>query len=184
MTAPPTRCVGHPPTREWVRRFHPSGRGHLAYFAHVSRNITTDLFVLNVVAHGYALMFDELGPPKLLRIFLHLSRPLSPQVEAVLALEAKHLLAKCAIEVVQDPSYPGFYSHLFLVDKRDGGYTPVIDLSALNQHLEPMCFKMESISSIMVALKWGMDYVHRPEGCILPHSNGKVCKEVSPVCYR
>ena len=112
------------------------------------------------------------------RVLLQLSRPPSPQVDAAVKLETKKLLAKGAIEMVHDPSSPGFYSRLFLMDKRDGGYRPVIDLSSLNQHLESSSFKMET-SSIMAALRRGMDNVHRPEGCILPHSSSKVLEEVS-----
>ena len=55
--------------------------------------------------------------------------------------------------MVKDPSSPGFYSHLFLVDKRDGGYRPVIDLPILNNHLEVTKFKMETTSSIMASLR-------------------------------
>ena len=57
--------------------------------------------------------------------------------------------------MVKDTSSPGFYSCLFLVDKRDGGSRSVIDLSILNTYLEPMKFKTETTSSIVAALRQG-----------------------------
>ena len=42
---------------------------------------------------------------------------------------------KGAIEVVRTPS-PGFYSGLFLVPKAGGAWRPIIDLSALNAHIQ------------------------------------------------
>ena len=56
------------------------------------------------------------------------------------------------IELVKDHSSPGFYSQLFLVDKSDGGFRSVIDLSILNTYFEAAKFKMETTSSIMTAL--------------------------------
>ena len=129
--------------------------GHLSYYAHTWENIITDPFVLNVISHGYALVFDDSGPPNLSCVPLSLGQTLSPQAEVTLQLEAEKLLAKCAIEVTQDPSSQGFYICLFLVDKRDGGCRLVIDLSAMNKHLEPMSFKMVATSPIMVALRQG-----------------------------
>ena len=79
--------------------------------------------------------------------------PKDQQTEEALTLETKKLLEKGAIKVVQDPSSPGFYSCFFLVDKKDGGYCPIIDLSVLNTHLEVTKFKMETTSSIMASLK-------------------------------
>ena len=63
------------------------------------------------------------------------------------------LLNKAAIERVQDPTSPGFYSRLFFVPKKTGGVRPVIDLSVLNRSLIVPKFKMESIHSIRASLR-------------------------------
>ena len=42
------------------------------------------------------------------------------------------MLVKGALEIALNPG-PGFYSHLFLVEKAFGGWRPVIDLSHLNE---------------------------------------------------
>ena len=51
------------------------------------------------------------------------------------------MLAKDALEIVLDPG-PGFYSHLFLVEKATGGWRPVIDLTHLNGFVQQTPFKM------------------------------------------
>ena len=82
---------------------------------------------------GYSLIFDEQGPPLLARSPLFPDRPSSHQIEEALSQETKKLLEKDTIEVVvKDPSSPGYYSHLFLVDKRDGGSRLGIGLSTLS----------------------------------------------------
>lgn len=60
----------------------------------------------------------------------------------------QQLLAKGAIEVVNNPNTPGFYSRLFVVPKASGGVRPVIDLSALNRYLLCPHFQMETAESI------------------------------------
>ena len=88
---------------------------------------------------------------------LHLSRPLSPQVEAALALETKKLLVKGAIEVVQDPSSPGLYSHLFLVDKRDAGDRSLFAKPTLGTNTFQNGDNVFHYGSLETG---GMDYVH------------------------
>ena len=54
-----------------------------------------------------------------------------------------------------DPSTPGFYSHLFVVPKKTGGFRPVIDLKALNQFITCRTFRMETPRSIRDQLRQG-----------------------------
>ena len=62
------------------------------------------------------------------------------------------LLQKQAVERVQNPGTPGFYSRLFLVSKNNGKIHPVIDLSLLNQYIQNgdsyQLFKMETVKSV------------------------------------
>ncbi len=72
-----------------------------------------------------------------------------------LASEVSSLLAKDAIEEVRDIGSPGFYSHLFIVPKKNGKLRPVLDLSALNRSVLIERFKMETASTIRSAIRPG-----------------------------
>jgi hypothetical protein len=63
------------------------------------------------------------------------------------------LVEKQAVEVVQGP-YPGegFYSRIFLVQKANGKWHPVINLKVLNKCLIVPKFKMESLATVLNAL--------------------------------
>jgi len=78
--------------------------------------------------------------------------PDRPSHARVVEAEVLSLLNKKAIEEVQDPSTPGFYSRLFVVPKPNGKWRPVIDLKALNHFVKVPRFKMESLQSIWSAL--------------------------------
>ena len=64
------------------------------------------------------------------------------------------MLAKGALEIARDPG-PGFYSHLFLVEKASGGWRPVIDLSHLNEFVQLTPFKMETVASVLLSVRDG-----------------------------
>ena len=68
--------------------------------------------------------------------------------------EVESMISKGALERVQDPG-PGFYSHLFLVEKALGGWRPVIDLSPLNEFVRQTPFKMETASSVLLSVREG-----------------------------
>ncbi|KAH3891258.1 hypothetical protein DPMN_015351 [Dreissena polymorpha] len=72
------------------------------------------------------------------------------------------LLEKQAVERVQDPYSPGFYSRLFLVQNKNGSWRPVIDLKVLNMYLLKPTFKMEtfpSYGSPSNTLHWGVSWI-------------------------
>ena len=78
-----------------------------------------------------------------------------PVKHTALQEQVKALMTKGAIEKVDNPGSEGFYSRVFLVPKKSGGWRPVIDLSVLNQFLEVPKFKMETPESIRVSLQQG-----------------------------
>ena len=65
------------------------------------------------------------------------------------------MLLKGAIQEVRDSSSLAFYSRLFLVAKKTGGWRPVIDLSHLNLYLDFPTFRMETTQSIRNSLQVG-----------------------------
>ena len=62
------------------------------------------------------------------------------------------MMTKGVLEIVSDPD-PGFYSHLFLVEKSSGGWQPVIDLSPLNEFIQQTPFRMETPNSVLLTVR-------------------------------
>ena len=64
---------------------------------------------------------------------------------------------------MSNTAFPGFVSTIFLVQKKDGGTRPIINLRELNQHLVYEHFKMEGIHLLQDLLK--PDIGKHPLGC-------------------
>lgn len=71
---------------------------------------------------------------------------LSKEQEEVLDREIHALMDKGEIEPAQDRR--GFFSPMFAVPKKDGGWRPIINLKRLNAYLHVSHFKMEGIPSL------------------------------------
>ncbi len=110
-------------------------------------------WIINILRDGYFLPFDEEQPP-LTTSPTDLSYKKSHSLFQELPVQIQKFLDKRAIEVVTDGS-PGFYSRLFLTTKKTGGWRPVIDLHALNRFITPPRFKMETVRSILAAMRQG-----------------------------
>ena len=85
--------------------------------------------------------------------------------------EIGNLLNKRAVERVQNPGTPGFYSRIFLVPKKNGKFRIILDLSLLNRYIEKQAFKMETVKSVRQAMRlndWAVSidltdaYLHVP----------------------
>ena len=77
----------------------------------------------------------------------------APGTVRALALqeEVNKMVPKGVVEIIQQLR-PGFYSHLFLVEKMTRGWRPVIDLSSLNNFVTITKFRMEAISSVLASV--------------------------------
>ena len=73
---------------------------------------------------------------------------------ALVNLELKEMLRKGAIMRTQ-PAQGEFLSNLFLVEKKDGGCRPVINLKMLNQCILFLHFKMEGLSQLKHIIQEG-----------------------------
>ena len=90
------------------------------------------------------------GPPSPPRVFPGLVSD-SQRAHSLLT-EIDTMMEKGVLEIVPDPG-PGFYSRLFLVEKASGGWRPVIDLSPLNEFIQQTPFRMETPSSVLLAVR-------------------------------
>ena len=133
----------------------PTG-GRISSFLKAWENITLDPWTLSIIRSGYRIQLSVLPylsrvPPKWCT-----RMPQDSLKVQILREQVASLLQKRAIEEV-NCTHPkrGFFSRLFLVKKRSGGWRPVIDLSRLNQFILCPHFKMETVDSIRLALRKG-----------------------------
>ena len=113
------------------------------------KEMGADPWALNILEHGYAPTFKK-GRPSLTHLWRsHESS--TPRKAEMLQSSVDEMLLKNAIEMVRQPTSLGFYSHVFLVIKKNGKFRPVINLRALNQTLHVPTFSMETVASISAA---------------------------------
>jgi len=129
---------------------YPRVGGRLQDFWETWQAMGVSQWTVEVLKEGYQLEFHR--KPRLTRIPMLNLNSKGPLVDQ----EILDMIAKGALEKVDNPNSPGFYSRIFLVPKKTGGMRPVIDLKRLNQFLVHKHFKMESGQSIRRALKQGM----------------------------
>ncbi|VDI47322.1 Hypothetical predicted protein [Mytilus galloprovincialis] len=114
--------------------------------------ITGDQWVLETLLEGLKLEF--MSHP-----CLNIKETSVPRYgihESVILTEISVLLEKNVIEHVPvGQENLGYYSTVFVVPKRQGGLRPILNLKPLNQIVVPHHFKMETLRSIMKALKKG-----------------------------
>ena len=87
--------------------------GRLAHFAEKWEEITDNKWVLSIVRNGFRIPFIKIPP--LSSVPIRMSQSSSP----FLREEIENLLNKQAVERVQNPGTPGFYSRIFLVPKKE-----------------------------------------------------------------
>ncbi len=126
----------------------------LSHFLHEWERLPgVSLWVLRTIRTGYTLQFGK-NPPRFDGV--HLTVVNSAAKASVLQQELSSLLQKGAIEEVpQSEVERGFFSHYFLVPKRDGGLRPILDLRRLNLSLYKGKFKMLTMRTIMSQVQEG-----------------------------
>ena len=139
--------------------------GRLAHFVEKWEEITDNKWVLSIVRHGFRIPFSKI--PLLSSVPIRMSQSSSP----FLREEIENLLNKRAVERVQNPGTPGFYSRIFLVPKKNGKLRLIVDLSLLNRYIKKQSFKMETVKSVRQAMRlndWAVSidltdaYLHVP----------------------
>ena len=116
--------------------------GRLKSYSENWEKLTQDVNFLSIV-QGFKIPFSQTpfqyGPPQLARV--------NQEKRLQINSEIKEMLRKGAIQQVK--SEPGkFLSNLFLVNKKDGGHRPVINLKFLNSFISYHHFKMEEMHLI------------------------------------
>ena len=125
--------------------------GRLREFAGAWEDITSDKQVLQTVFSSYRMEFTE--SCWLTRAPLWTVIP-SKHKHRVALEEGLHkmLLKKAIVQLNPSTIGPGFYSLLFLVGKRSGGWRPILNLKRLNEGVKPPKFKMDMLQSVLNTL--------------------------------
>ncbi|XP_056426617.1 uncharacterized protein LOC130367817 isoform X1 [Hyla sarda] len=124
--------------------------------------MTTDKWVLKIIAEGYSLNFVSIPP----------ERFIVSRANSIVQLLLRDFLNKRALEPVP-PEQQGYgvYSHVFPVPKSNGKWRLIIDLRYLNHYLAKEKFRMENVRSAthliqphdwMVSLDLMDAYLHVP----------------------
>ena len=110
--------------------------------------------MLEVIQKGYAIEFIQ-NPPTNWGVKCT-PVPVNSEARKVLCQEIQNLLEKNVIVPVPvDQVGQGFYSTFFLVQKKTGGYRPILNLRPLNNFVVRKGFKLDSIRTIKVLLQPG-----------------------------
>lgn len=125
--------------------------GRLQAFGPEWERLTSDVWVLQTIKTGYRIEFT--GPCRLTRSPMWTRIPAKESHRLAMETGLRKMLEKRAVKIV-DPLLdgPGFYSSLFLVEKRSGGWRPILNLKELNVAVKPPSFKMDTLQSVLVSL--------------------------------
>ena len=123
--------------------------GHVAHFLQNWEVLTQDQWVLQTVG-GYQL--DLIRTPHQYQVPNQIKT--TQENSSLVILELTELLSKGAIVETQLTPH-SFVSQLFLVEKKDDGQRPVINLKGLNQFVRAEHFKMEGLHLLPDLLQSG-----------------------------
>ena len=104
----------------------------------------------------------------------------------------KMLLKKAIVRLDPSTIGPGFYSSLFLVEKRSGGWRPILNLKRLNEGVKRPKFMMDTLQSVLNTLgadiqrqgAWSVGSFLGFAGRLLSRSCRSKGHEVSPLRLR
>ena len=133
----PTQCQD---TTTTIKQQSRTVGGALRFHCQEWRKLTDNPWIIQCT-QGYHL--ELIGTPPENYPVLSPRRP--PEQSRVLEREVQDLLAKDAIKPT---TKSGFFSPMFVVPKKDGGWRPIINLRKLNAFLSVFHFKMENINSV------------------------------------
>ena len=169
--------------------------GRLAHFAEKWEEITDNKWVLSIVRNGFRIPFIKIPP--LSSVPIRMSHSSSP----FLREEIENLLNKRAVERVQNPETPGFYSRIFLVPKKNGKFRLILDLSLLNRYKRLGCLhrfnrcistcadtsSIQEVSSFRTRRSsislFGPTVRNVPKSVNFLETDGRYCSFSTPTCH-
>ena len=116
--------------------------GKIALFYDNWINITSDKFILDIVKHGYQIEFESPPCEQCNRAPL----VFNPAEDKIISKLLQKFLDKGVIEE-SFPEGDEVISHIFIRPKADGSHRLILNLSKLNEHVEKVSFKMETLKT-------------------------------------
>ena len=104
---------------------------------------------MNTVSKGLEIVFISTPYQETIPPDIHMSG----EMEQVCENEVTSLLLKGAVTETSDTD--GFFSALFVIPKKSGGFRPIVNLKGLNSFVCYEHFKMERLDSVKFLLKKG-----------------------------
>ena len=124
--------------------------GKISRFFQNWTNLTQDQFILNIVKEGYDIEFES-EPCALCN-----RKPINFNTKEQLIIS--ELLKKFEDKgiIVESEHEPGeILSNIFIRPKQDGKYRLILNLSRLNEHVDKITFKMETLRSALQMIQKG-----------------------------
>ena len=148
----------------------------MAHFVEQWEEFTDNKWVLSIMRHGFRIPFTKIPP--LSSVPIKMCQSPSPLFRE----EIEILLKKQAVERMQDPGTPGFYSRIFLVPKKNGkgtfNYRP---LSAEPIHRETVFQDGDSQVCKTIDETQQLGCLHRSDRLIPSRSDTSSVQKVSSI---
>lgn len=120
--------------------------GSVMKFFDAWENITSDKWILETIRNGYKIEFKS----RPVQTFIANVMNFSDKEKSLIDIEIEELLNKGAIVPSMNET-DQFISNLFLVQKKNGKFRPVLNLKKLNQFVKYFHFKQENLQSVLAA---------------------------------
>ena len=136
--------------------------GRLRHFWPIWQRMGASRRVVRWLKFGFPLRFDQSYvdqnglPPLSLHPPDSLIASYRDQSKQSILNEMLTLLLQKQCVTVMSEGEVGFFSRVFLVPKKSGGFRLVIDLSALNEWLSPVTFTMDTLKVVKDTVQEGM----------------------------
>ena len=124
--------------------------GKISQFYHNWTSLTKDKFILDIVKAGYKIEFKTEPCEGCNQRPLYFNEKEQGIIsELITKFEQKGVIKESKHETGE------ILSHIFIRPKQDGSYRLILNLSKLNEHMEKITFKMETLRSALHMIRQG-----------------------------
>lgn len=122
--------------------------GNIANYFENWKSLTSDRFILNIVRYGYQIEFITEPCEECNRLPINFN---SKEQEIISNLLSKFENKGIIVETEHEAGE--IVSHIFIRPKPDGTYRLILNLSRLNEHVDKITFKMETLRTALQLIR-------------------------------